>query len=99
VTNPAVAANVHEPLDVHRDLGAQRAPDAKIFLIADAADSHRSRSGREFSVQLAGRRIRRCCAADTEDVGQTDSTFFSRVSPRQQYAPLSAPFACVLIAL
>src|SRR3954471_15807363 len=32
VTNPAVAANVHEPLDVHRDLGAQSALDAKILL-------------------------------------------------------------------
>src|SRR3954468_23177540 len=32
VTNPAVAADVHESLDVHRDLGAQGALDTKVFL-------------------------------------------------------------------
>src|SRR3989337_1967540 len=32
MTNAAVAADVHEALDVHRDFGAQRALDAKILL-------------------------------------------------------------------
>src|ERR1700693_5678657 len=32
VTDPAVGANVHESLDVHRDFGAQSALDAKILL-------------------------------------------------------------------
>src|SRR3954471_10441205 len=32
VTNPAIAPDVHQPLDVHCDLGAQRALDAKILL-------------------------------------------------------------------
>src|SRR6476620_567133 len=31
MTNAPVAADVHEPLDVHRDLGAQRALDAEIL--------------------------------------------------------------------
>src|ERR1700674_4437876 len=31
VTDAAIAADVHEPLDVHRDFGAQRTLDAKIL--------------------------------------------------------------------
>src|SRR5699024_7454789 len=32
VTNPAIGADVHQPLDVHRDLGPERAFDAVLLL-------------------------------------------------------------------
>src|SRR5204863_8688573 len=80
VTNPAVAADVHEPLDVHRDLGAQRAFDAKILF------DRLTQPIRIRVVQVANSLLgvnagglqnapsRR--AADAEDVGQTDLQLF-----------------------
>src|SRR5206468_7211483 len=79
MTNPAIAANVHQTLDVHRDLGTQRALDAIVLL-----DRLTQPVGVGI-VQVAHPLVRtdarclqdlaRCRAPDAEDVGQSDLEF------------------------
>src|SRR6266550_570062 len=76
VTNAPVASDVHESLDVHRDLGAQCALDAKILLdrLTQAIDI----GVVQFANSLLGvdaRRLQyalRRSAADAEDVGKAN---------------------------
>src|SRR5438874_9968381 len=76
MTNAAVAPDVHQALDVHRDLGAERALNANILLdrltqtvgvrIVQIANSLLGVDSGRFQNPT------RCCAADTEDVGEAD---------------------------
>jgi hypothetical protein len=72
--NPAVGADVHQPLDVHRDLGAQRALDAILLLddAAEAADVHVGQVADPLLAAHAGlvEDIDRVLAADAIDVRQ-----------------------------
>ena len=76
MTNAAVAANVHESLDVHRDLGAQGALDAEILFdrlaklvgisIAEIANTLLGVDASRLENAL------RQSASDSEDVRQAD---------------------------
>src|SRR2546423_611937 len=79
VTNASVAPDIHEPLDVHRDFGAQRALDAKILFdrlpklvgirIAQIANALLGiDAGRLENASRQG-------TADSEDVRQADLDF------------------------
>jgi hypothetical protein len=87
VTNPTVAADVHESLDVHRDLGAQRTFDAEVLLDRltklvgiSVSEIANTLLGVDASRQENPSRER---ASDPEDVRQTD---LDLLFPREIYA-------------
>src|SRR5690606_5833151 len=76
MANAAVAADVHQPLDVHRDFGAQRAlgldetldhlTEAADLGVAQVTDPRRRRNAGLLEQPLAGR------PTDAVDVGEPD---------------------------
>src|SRR5688500_4547558 len=105
VSDPTVGADVHEPLDVHRDFGAQRALDAEIAL------DELAQPVRVGVVQVAhalgrinaglGENLPRGLATDAIDVGKADLELLLawQIHARNTRHSLTLPLLVLRVAL